>query len=88
MKGLLRAVGAALLIVCAGWALAVGKININTADAKTLATELDGIGPSKAEAIVEYRKAHGPFKSVDALTKVKGIGEAFIKANREHLTVE
>jgi competence protein ComEA len=87
MQGLLRALGTVLLIVSVGWALAAGKVNINTADAKTLAKELEGIGPSKAEAIVEYRKAHGPFKSVDALANVKGIGEAAIKSNRERMTV-
>lgn len=48
-------------------------VNINSADAVQLAT-LKGIGPKKAEAIVQYRKTHGQFKSVDALASVKGIG--------------
>ena len=40
-----------------------GPVNINTADAGTIAAELDGIGLAKAKAIVEYRKKHGPFRS-------------------------
>lgn len=49
-------------------------ININTAD-KELLILLPGIGPVTAEAIVAYRKENGNFKSVDELTKVKGIGD-------------
>jgi competence protein ComEA len=49
-------------------------VNINTADADTLAGSLRGIGRSKAEAIVAYRDENGPFKSVDDLVNVKGIG--------------
>ncbi len=49
-------------------------VNINTADAATLAQSLRGIGRSKAEAIVSYRSENGPFKSVDDLVNVKGIG--------------
>ena len=56
-------------------------VNINTADAATLDRVLVGIGPSKAQAIVAHRKANGAFKSVDALTDVKGIGPATIKRN-------
>ncbi len=53
------------------------KININTADAKTLST-LKGIGPKKAQAIVTYRQKNGGFKSVDDLAKVKGINTKLI----------
>ncbi|MBU1568605.1 MAG: ComEA family DNA-binding protein [Proteobacteria bacterium] len=49
-------------------------VNINTAD-KELLTLLPGIGPVTAEAILAYRKDNGNFKSIDELTKVKGIGE-------------
>ena len=63
-----------------------GVININTADATKL-TELDGVGDAKAAAIVEYRKEHGPFKSVDQLAEVKGIGEKFIEKNRDRISV-
>lgn len=66
---------------------AVGSaININTADAATL-TELNGVGPSKAAAIVEYRKQHGPFKSPEQLADVKGIGDKLIAKNRDRISV-
>ena len=58
-------------------------ININTADIETLAS-LNGIGQSKAEAIV----ANGPFQSSNDLTNVKGIGERTVEKNAERLTVE
>lgn len=63
-----------------------GVININTADAGAL-TELHGIGPAKAAAIVDYRKQHGPFKSVEQLADVKGIGGSFIEKNRDRISV-
>lgn len=50
------------------------KININTASASELEA-LPGIGPSKAAAIVEYRKQNGPFKTLDDLVNVSGIGD-------------
>jgi competence protein ComEA len=56
-------------------------VNINTADAATLDRVLVGIGPSKAQAIVAYRKANGAFKNADALANVKGIGPATVKRN-------
>ena len=49
------------------------KVNINTATVEKLQT-LPGVGPTIAQRIVQYRKAHGPFKKVEDLTKVKGIG--------------
>ena len=62
-------------------------VNINTADAVTLDRVLVGIGPSKAQAIVAHRKAHGAFKSVDALADVKGIGPATLKRNAGRISV-
>ena len=49
---------------------AVEKININTANAEQIATAMTGIGDNKAKAIVEYRKTHGKFKSVQDLENV------------------
>jgi competence protein ComEA len=64
-------------------AFAATPVNINTADAQTIATSLDGVGISKAEAIVAYRKAHGAFKNVDEVGNVKGIGTKTLARNRE-----
>ncbi|MDH4072701.1 MAG: helix-hairpin-helix domain-containing protein [Gammaproteobacteria bacterium] len=65
-----------------------GPVDINTADAETISAELQGVGITKAIAIVEYRKANGPFKSVDDLVKVKGIGERTVEINRPNILLE
>ena len=62
-----------------------GPVNINTADAATISAELQGVGLTKAQAIVEYRKAHGPFKSYEDLTLVKGIGARTVEINRANI---
>ena len=64
-----------------------GPVNINTADAESLATALNGVGQAKAEAIIAYRKAHGSFHSVGDLSNVKGIGEKTIEKNKSNMTV-
>jgi competence protein ComEA len=76
----------ALLLAFSSLVFAAGTVDINTADAKTLET-LDGVGPAKAQAIIEYRQANGPFKSVEDLGKVQGIGEKTLQANRERISV-
>ena len=75
----------AALMPVATWA---GPVNINTADAKTLARELDGIGPAKAQAIVDYRQRNGSFKTADDLLKVEGIGAKVLEQNRDNIRVE
>jgi competence protein ComEA len=77
---------ASILLLTSSFAFAE-PVNINTADAATLATALEGIGASRAEAIVAYRTEHGPFQSVDDLAQVQGIGEKILEANRGNLTV-
>lgn len=62
-------------------------VDVNTADAATISKSLKGIGMSKAEAIVEYRKKHGPFKNADELSLVKGIGERTVEINRSDIKV-
>jgi competence protein ComEA len=57
-------------------------VNVNTADASTIATALTGVGEKKAEAIVADRTKNGPFKTVDDLKRVSGIGEKTIAANK------
>ena len=67
--------------------VAAAAIDLNSADASTLAREMRGIGESKARAIVEYRRVHGPFRSIDDLALVKGIGARTIELNRAKLRV-
>ena len=60
-------------------------VNVNTADAAAIATELKGIGAKKAQAIIEYREANGEFKTIESLTSVKGIGLKTVEKNREFI---
>jgi len=77
----------ALSLLLATSAFAADKVNINTADAATIAETLNGVGPAKAEAIVAHRKANGAFKSADQLAEVKGIGLATVEKNRDRIEV-
>jgi competence protein ComEA len=76
----------AALALCLAFALpafAATPVNVNKADAQTIANSLDGVGLAKAQAIVAYRKAHGPFKNVDDLGNVKGVGDKTLARNRD-----
>ncbi|GAA4875209.1 ComEA family DNA-binding protein [Ferrimonas pelagia] len=68
-------------------AILVQSININQADATTLAKGLKGIGKHKAQAIIQYRSEHGPFDQVEDLLQVKGIGAELLAKNRERITL-
>ena len=65
---------------------AIAGININTADLATLES-LPGIGSAKAQAIIDYRAAHGDFQSVDDLTKVKGVGKKVLEKIRDMVEI-
>jgi competence protein ComEA len=67
-------------------AVAAAAIDVNTATKDELVA-LPGIGPAKAQAIVDYRSQHGPFKSVDEVRKVKGIGDKLFQQIRPELSV-
>jgi competence protein ComEA len=78
---------AAFALLAAPTLLLAGPVDVNSADAETISAELKGIGLAKAKAIVEYRKKHGPFRSADDLTLVKGIGERTVEINRSDIKV-
>lgn len=61
-------------------------ININTATKSELTT-LKGIGPAKAEAVIDYRTTNGPFVRIEDITKVKGIGPATFASFKDSITV-
>ena len=65
----------------------VDAVNINTASAEELQKSLKGIGKMKAQAIVDYRAANGPFISVDQLLEVKGIGKGTLDKNRDRISL-
>lgn len=81
-KSLLLVAGLAF----AGLLSASGPVDINRADAATL-VQLNGIGPAKAEAIVAWRDANGPFLQVEDLAKVSGIGLRMVEQLRADITV-
>ena len=72
-------VALAWLLPCLAFA---GPVDVNSADAEQLSESLQGVGPQKAAAIVAHREQHGPFRSLDDLTKVKGIGSSLLEKNK------
>jgi len=79
---------AAAIAALAPCLLFAGPVNVNTADAETIARELQGVGPSRARAIVDYRESNGPFEAVDDLLKVKGIGPKVLEENRKNILLK
>lgn len=79
--------GLLLSLLMLGGAAASAKVDINTADAATLSRVLANVGAAKAEQIVAYRAANGPFKSVDELVLVQGIGLGTVEVNRDRIEV-
>jgi competence protein ComEA len=69
--------------VAAAPVFAATQVDVNSADARALAEALDGVGLAKAEAIVAWRKQHGPFETLDDLGRVEGIGPHILEQNRD-----
>ena len=76
------------LILAAGAQAEDARVDVNTADAETLARVLDGVGLSKAEAIVQHREEHGRFTDAYDLTQVRGIGDATVARNEERIAIK
>lgn len=65
---------------------APAKVNINTASLEELQT-LPRIGPAIAQRIIDYRKEHGPFKRIEDIMKIQGIGERVFEQIKDRITV-
>ena len=76
------------LLLSISFSVFAAQVNINTADAETLSSQLVGVGEAKAQAIITYREANGPFKSAADLANVKGIGEATLMKNADNIVTE
>jgi len=63
------------------------RVSINSASAEDLARVMNGVGLKKAQAIVSYREEYGPFKTVDDLKQVPGMGSSLVERNLSHLTL-
>lgn len=63
------------------------RVDVNTADAETIARVLVGVGQSKAEAIVAYREENGRFENLEDLVLVRGIGEATVERNKARISL-
>ncbi len=85
MKNLILSV----LLICAFFTQNVfaESVDINSADAQTIAENLKGVGLKKATRIVEFRIENGPYRSIDDLTKVKGIGPKILEKNKANIIV-
>lgn len=86
MKKSLQILSLITLFVFSSFAIA-GPVNINTANAKEISKNLKGVGLKKAEGIVLYRKKHGNFKTIESLSKVKGIGFKTVEKNRANISI-
>ena len=63
------------------------KVHINSASAEAL-QNLSGIGPKLAQAIIDYREKQGPFQTVEALKRVRGVGTKLLEENRHLLSLD
>lgn len=86
-RTILTAAFAVLMFSFSVFSMGLEPININTASVQQL-TQLNGIGSKKAKAIVEYRKKHGKFKSIDDLKNVSGIGASIVKKNQKQIKLK
>lgn len=91
---------ALLVVLTLGWSIAPVAslaepalharpvVNINQASAAELAEALEGVGLTRAEAIVADREQHGPYANAEALSRVSGIGPATIERNRSYIQTD
>jgi competence protein ComEA len=83
---MLKNIFGSIVLVLFLFVSAFAAINLNTAD-KAALESISGIGPAKANAIIEYREEHGSFKSVDELLNVKGVGPKMLKNIKDQVEI-
>ena len=92
MNKLIRQVSRLGLLVAALYAglafAAPTSVNVNLADAQTIADVLKGVGLSRAQAIVAYREQNGDFRDVYELSNIKGIGERTVERNEAKIRLK
>ncbi len=98
MKNYIAVLFATLLLSLSGLSLAkdvtnemgpdLVTVNVNEADAQSIADALLGVGLTRAQAIVDYRDAHGRFYTAEELTAVKGIGQSTVDRNVERILLK
>jgi len=86
---MMKVIVLSVMMLCGGFVgqVCAGQVNVNSADAVTLATELKGIGEKKAQAIIDYRKQNGPFTTIYDLENVKGISIKTIENNKDNISL-
>ncbi len=96
-KNIFTAIFAVLVLCLGNLALAkdlsqanadVMTVNVNEADAASIANTLVGVGISRAQAIVDYREQYGRFYSAEELTAVKGVGQSTVERNLSRISIE
>lgn len=85
IRSLISIVSLSLALLAQSALAAPESVNVNSADAETLAAVLDGVGLARAEAIIDYRQENGRFADVYDLASVKGIGDRTIELNEERI---
>ncbi len=83
----LRSIVVLCFVLFAGNLIAA-PVNINSASAETIAKSLNGVGPSKAAAIVQFRSDNGPFKTLEELKYVRGIGSAILLKIKDDVIID
>jgi competence protein ComEA len=82
---ILRSLTIVLLLAASAFSVQAAQVNVNKASAEEIAQALNGVGESKAVAIVEYRDRKGAFSKIEDLVLVKGIGKKTIEKNRHDI---
>ena len=88
LQALMLSAGLLIMGLISVIATADEPVNINLASAEALAEALQGIGPSKAVRIIEYREAYGPFEHIEELAAVRGIGLDTVEKNRDIIRLQ